>query len=62
MKELPSEKHRVKRTYTDGTRHVVYYVRTQVGFPYCQLGWAKSDLSKIVADERDLSVFVRPIK
>lgn len=62
MKELPSEKHRVKRTYADGSRHVVYYVRTLVGLPYCQLGWDNSDLSKMVADERDLSVFVKPIK
>ena len=50
--------YKAKKTYADGTQHIVYYIKADKNIP-CSLGWDNKELSKIVSEKRDLSVFVK---
>lgn len=53
------KKYRVKRTYKNGDKHIVYYIRTEKNIP-CSLGWDKNELEQIIKEKQNLSIFIGP--
>ncbi len=49
--------YKAKRTLGNGEKHIVYYLHTRQTVPL-SLGWDYDEISKIVEEDRHLSVYV----
>ncbi len=49
---------KARRTYADGSKHIVYYEQIKEGIP-SSFGWDKDQLSSFVKEDRDLSMYVK---
>ena len=50
--------YRAKRTYADGTKHLVYYVHMEKDIPN-SFGWDMNEISDIVKEGRNLSFSIK---